>query len=45
VIFWPSITLTVLVWVMGIWLLAYGVMLTVIAFQVRHVATAAKAAL
>ena len=41
VIFWPSITLTVLVWVMGIWLLAYGVMLTVIAFQVRHVAKAA----
>jgi uncharacterized membrane protein HdeD (DUF308 family) len=41
VIFWPSITLTILLWVMGIWLLAYGVMLTVMAFQVRHVAKAA----
>ena len=26
---------------MGIWLLVYGVMLTVMAFQVRHVAKAA----
>ena len=41
VIFWPTITLTILLWVMGIWLLAYGVMLTVMAFQVRHVAKAA----
>ena len=41
VIFWPTITLTILLWVMGIWLLVYGVMLTVMAFQVRHVAKAA----
>jgi uncharacterized membrane protein HdeD (DUF308 family) len=41
VIFWPTITLTILLWVMGIWLLAFGVMLAVTAFQVRHVAKAA----
>jgi uncharacterized membrane protein HdeD (DUF308 family) len=41
VMFWPTISLTILLWVMGIWLLAYGVMLAVMAFQVRHVAKAA----
>lgn len=41
VIFWPTITLTILLWVMGIWLLVYGLMLAVMAFQVRHVAKAA----
>jgi uncharacterized membrane protein HdeD (DUF308 family) len=41
VMFWPTISLTILLWVMGIWLLAYGVMLGVLAFQVRHVAKAA----
>jgi uncharacterized membrane protein HdeD (DUF308 family) len=41
VMFWPSISLHILLWVMGIWLLAYGVMLAVTAFQVRHVAKAA----
>ena len=41
VMFWPTISLTVLLWVMGIWLLAYGVMLGVMAFQVRHVARTA----
>ena len=45
VMFWPTISLTILLWVMGIWLLAYGVMLAVMAFQVRHVAKAAQAAL
>jgi uncharacterized membrane protein HdeD (DUF308 family) len=45
VMFWPKISLTILLWVMGIWLLAYGVMLAVMAFQVRHVAKAAQAAL
>jgi uncharacterized membrane protein HdeD (DUF308 family) len=39
--FWPTISLHILLWVMGIWLLAYGVMLAVMAFQVRHVAKAA----
>ena len=43
VMFWPTISLTVLLWVMGIWLLAYGVMLGVMAFQVRHVAKAGLA--
>jgi uncharacterized membrane protein HdeD (DUF308 family) len=41
VMFWPTISLHILLWVMGIWLLAYGVMLAVMAFQVRHVAKAA----
>ena len=31
VMFWPTISLHVLLWVMGIWLLAYGVMLAVMA--------------
>jgi uncharacterized membrane protein HdeD (DUF308 family) len=41
VMFWPTISLHILLWVMGIWLLVYGVMLAVTAFQVRHVAKAA----
>ncbi len=41
VMFWPTISLKILLWVMGIWLLAYGVMLGVMALQVRHVAKAA----
>ena len=45
VMFWPTISLKVLLWVMGIWLLAYGVMLAVMALQVRHLAKAAQAAL
>ena len=45
VMFWPVISLKILLWVMGIWLVAYGVMLAVMAFQVRHVAKAAQAAL
>jgi uncharacterized membrane protein HdeD (DUF308 family) len=43
VMFWPSITLTILFWVMGIWLLAYGLMLGVMAFQIRHIAKTAVA--
>jgi uncharacterized membrane protein HdeD (DUF308 family) len=43
VMFWPSISLNILLWVMGIWLLAYGLMLVVMAFQVRHIAKAAVA--
>jgi uncharacterized membrane protein HdeD (DUF308 family) len=43
VMFWPAISLTILLWVMGIWLLAYGVMLAVMGFQVRRVARAALA--
>jgi uncharacterized membrane protein HdeD (DUF308 family) len=41
VLFWPTPTLTILFWVMGIWLLAYGLMLLVLAFQVRHIAKTA----
>jgi uncharacterized membrane protein HdeD (DUF308 family) len=41
VMFWPTISLHILLWVMGIWLLVYGVMLAVTAFTVRHVAKAA----
>jgi len=43
VMFWPSISLNILLWVMGIWLLAYGLMLVVMAFQIRHLAKAAVA--
>ena len=43
VMFWPSITLSVLLWVMGVWLLAYGLMLGVMAFQIRHIARTAAA--
>ncbi len=43
VMFWPTISLTILLWVMGIWLLAYGLMLGVMAFQIRHVAKTAVA--
>jgi uncharacterized membrane protein HdeD (DUF308 family) len=43
VMFWPSITLAILFWVMGIWLLAYGLMLGVMAFQIRHIAKTAVA--
>ena len=41
VMFWPKISLNVLLWVMGIWLLAYGVMLGVMALSIRHAAKAA----
>ena len=43
VMFWPTISLTILLWVMGIWLLAYGVMLGVMAVQIRHIAKTAVA--
>ena len=43
VMFWPSISLNILLWVMGVWLLAYGLMLVVMAFQIRHIAKAAVA--
>ena len=43
VMFWPSISLNILLWVMGIWLLAYGLMLGVLAFQIRHIARKALA--
>ena len=41
VMFWPAISLTILVAVLGIWLLCYGVLLAFLAFQLR---TAARSA-
>lgn len=44
VLFWPGISLQILLWVLGIWLIVYGVMLAVMAFRVRGAAgRAAKA--
>ncbi|MGE5131561.1 MAG: HdeD family acid-resistance protein [Gemmatimonadota bacterium] len=43
VMFWPAISLTILVVVLGIWLLCYGVLLAFLAFQLRTAArTAAR---
>lgn len=43
VMFWPAISLTILVVVLGIWLLCYGVLLAFLAFQLRAAArTAAR---
>jgi uncharacterized membrane protein HdeD (DUF308 family) len=41
VMFWPTISLTILLRVLGIWLIFYGVMLAAMAFQIRHIARAA----
>jgi len=41
VMFWPAISLTILVVALGIWLLCYGVLLTFLAFQLRTVTRAA----
>jgi uncharacterized membrane protein HdeD (DUF308 family) len=37
VIFWPAETLTVLVWVMGIWLICDGLLFGLMAFQARRI--------
>jgi uncharacterized membrane protein HdeD (DUF308 family) len=36
VLFWPGISLVVLLTVLGIWLIFYGVVLAVLAFRLRH---------
>jgi uncharacterized membrane protein HdeD (DUF308 family) len=36
VLFWPGISLVVLLTVLGIWLIIYGLVLTVLAFRLRH---------
>ena len=36
VLFWPTISLTVLVAVIGIWLIVYGLMMAVMAFRLRR---------
>ncbi|HEY4850058.1 MAG TPA: DUF308 domain-containing protein [Streptosporangiaceae bacterium] len=41
VMFWPAISLTILLAVIGIWLMFYGLMLAIMAFQFRHLADAA----
>jgi uncharacterized membrane protein HdeD (DUF308 family) len=35
VLFWPTISLTVLVAVIGIWLIVYGILAAILAFQLR----------
>ncbi len=44
VIFWPGISLTVLVVVLGIWLVVYAILLVFLAFQLRAVARTAAVA-
>ena|ERR1700691_6305675 len=36
VLFWPTISLTVLVSVIGIWLIVYGILAAILAFQLRR---------
>ena len=43
VMFWPTISLTVLVAVIGIWLLVYGLILGLMAWQVRRAGRALAA--
>ncbi len=41
VLFWPTISLTVLVAVIGIWLIVYGLIMAITAFSLRHAAAGA----
>ncbi|HEX9031551.1 MAG TPA: DUF308 domain-containing protein [Streptosporangiaceae bacterium] len=41
-LFWPSITVVVLVRVIGIWLIVYGLMMAITAFSLRRAASAAR---
>jgi uncharacterized membrane protein HdeD (DUF308 family) len=43
VMFWPTISLTILLFVMGIWLMFYGLMLAAMASQIRHFTRTAAA--
>jgi uncharacterized membrane protein HdeD (DUF308 family) len=36
VLFWPTISLTVLIAVLGIWLIVYGVLMAITAFSLRR---------
>jgi len=36
VLFWPAISLTILIAVIGIWLIVYGVLMAVTAFGLRR---------
>jgi uncharacterized membrane protein HdeD (DUF308 family) len=42
VLFWPAITVIVLVRVIGIWLIVYGLMMAITAFSLRHSVHAAR---
>jgi uncharacterized membrane protein HdeD (DUF308 family) len=44
VIFWPAVTVPIMVAVMGAWLACYGFLLVVTALYLRHVARSAMAA-
>ncbi len=44
VLFWPTISLIVLVAVMGIWLIVYGIFMAITAFGLRRGGLAASAA-
>lgn len=44
VLFWPAISLLILLTVLGIWLIFYGLVLAVMAFRVRRAARRAAAA-
>lgn len=37
-LFWPAISMAVLLAVIGTWLMFYGLMLAMMAFQFRHLA-------
>jgi uncharacterized membrane protein HdeD (DUF308 family) len=43
VLFWPTISLTVLVAVIGIWLIVYGILAAVLAFRLRRLGSAGSA--
>jgi len=40
VLFWPTISLTVLVAVIGIWLIVYGILAAILAFRLRRIGSA-----
>ncbi|HEX6931523.1 MAG TPA: DUF308 domain-containing protein, partial [Streptosporangiaceae bacterium] len=40
VLFWPTISLTVLIAVLGIWLIVYGILMTITAFGLRRAGAA-----
>jgi uncharacterized membrane protein HdeD (DUF308 family) len=43
ILFWPGVSLILLLTILGAWLIFYGVMLAVLAFQLRRVARASSA--
>jgi uncharacterized membrane protein HdeD (DUF308 family) len=43
VLFWPGISLQIMLWVLGIWLIVYGVILAGLAFHLRRLTKSAAA--